>query len=71
MAAAEREHAEPRKKIEVSLAVTIEQVRALGPHVVAVEPDRAKDPRHLRIEIALVERERLMAALGEQSPNVE
>ena len=62
MTAPEREHAEPGEEVEIALALAIEQVRTLGPHVVAVEADRAQHAWHLRIHVALVQRERLGAA---------
>ena len=68
VAATEREDAESREEVEVAAAVAVEEQRALGAHVVGVESDGAQDARHLRIHVALVERERLAAALGEQRP---
>ena len=57
MAAAEREHAESGKEIEVAVAVAVEEVRAFGAHVVLVEADRAENLRHLRVHVTLVQRE--------------
>ena len=71
MAAAEREHAEPGEEVEVAPAVAVEEVRALGAHVVGVEPDRAQHARHLRVHVALVQRERLVPARLEQRAHVE
>ncbi len=71
MAPAEREHPEPREEVEVTVAVPVEQVRAFGAHVVAVEADRAQHAGHLRVQIALVQRKGFVPALGEQRLHVE
>ena len=71
MTPAEREHTEAGEKVEVSRAIAIEEVRTLGSHVVTVETERAQDLRHLRIDVALVQRERLTPSLFEKSLHIE
>ncbi len=66
MTATEGEHAESGEEVEVATTVAIEQVRALGADIVGVEPDRPQDARHLRIHVALVQRERFGVAFGEE-----
>ena len=71
MAPAQREDAEPREEVEISLSVPVEEIRPLGTHVLAIEADRAQHAGHLRIQVSLVQRERFVPALGEQRPHVE
>src|SRR3954469_26021165 len=71
MAAAERENAGPRKEVETAVAVAVEEVRAFGAHVVLVEADGAENLRHLRVHVALVQREAFGAARVEQSLQIE
>ena len=59
MATTEREDSEAGEEVEVAPPVAVEEVGALGAHVVGVEADRPQYPRHLRVEVALVQRERL------------
>ena len=60
--APDREHAVAAEQVEVALAVGVDQMRALpsAPHL--VEAQRAQDPPHLRVQIAVVERHLLAAA---------
>ncbi len=71
MATPEREDAEPGEEVEVAAAVAIEQVGPLGPDVVGVEADRAQYAWHLRVHVALVQRERFLVACCEQRFDVE
>ncbi len=49
--AADVEHAEAAQPVEVAVPVGVVEVRALGAGPVAVEPDRAQDTHHLRIDV--------------------
>src|SRR5262249_50082041 len=71
MTPSEGEHAEAGEEIEVATAGAVVEVRALGAHIVGVESDRAEDAGHLRIYVALVERERFRSARREQRADVE
>ena len=70
MAPTEREDAEPREKVEVSPAVTIEQVLALA----LLEPDIVSDglenPDQLLIQVAGMHRTALRLALHKHLGNV-
>ncbi len=69
MATTEREHTETREEVEVSRAIAVEEVCAFGAHVVAIEAEGAQDLRHLRIHIALVQRERLTRLVVRATPS--
>ncbi len=71
MPPAEGEHAEPGEEVEVRVALAVEEIRTFGSDPLAIEAERAEHARHLRIDVALVQRERLMAALGEQCGEIE
>ena len=67
--AAEREHAVAGDQVEVAVAVGIDQVGAIAADPRPVEPERPQDPPHLRVEVAVVERQLLADALRKQFSN--
>src|SRR4051794_7344840 len=71
MAAPEREHPEAREQIEVALPFVIEQVRPGRAREAPVEADGLEHLDHLRVQVALVQGERVVRALAEFLENVE
>src|SRR6266540_4985547 len=71
MAPPQSEHAEPGEEVEVRVAFAIEEVGALGADPLAIEPERAEHARHLRMDVALLERVALVPACGKDCPEVE
>ena len=65
MVAADREHAVAAEEVQVALAVRIDQVGAVAADPHLVEAERAHDAPHLRVQIAVAERE-LLARAGAQ-----
>ena len=69
--AAEREDAEAAQEVQVALAAVVEEPRTLAANVGPVEPERAKDPRQLGVEVRLVQRELVALVLTERGVDVE
>jgi hypothetical protein len=55
VAAARGEHPEPGQEVGVGVPRRVVQVRALTPHVVLVEADRAQRARQLRVQVLRVQ----------------
>ncbi len=64
--APDREHAIAAEQVQIALTGGVDQMRALAPRPRSVEPERAQDPAHLRVQVAIVERHLLTRARLDQ-----
>ncbi len=61
--APDREHAVAAEQVQIALPVGVDQMCALAARPYLVESERAQDPPHLRVQIAVVQRH-LLACTG-------
>lgn len=71
MIAAEGEDSEPAQKIEIAMAVAVEEISAFGARKVGIETDRLQDARQLRVQVAIEEEALFPCPFRDELPQIE